>query len=51
MGIWCTLTEKEGAIPGAAEAYNRKLQDLAVRAELQKLQQQQNLKNAVSAGE
>ena len=44
MGILCTLSEKDGATPGRAEAYERKIQDLAVRAELQqKLQQQHRL--------
>lgn len=48
MGIWCTLTEKEGALPGATEAYRRKIQDLAARAELQRgLQQQQNQRESV----
>jgi hypothetical protein len=35
MGILCTLTEKQGATPGAAAKYNRKIHDLAIRAELQ----------------
>eukprot|EP00548_Thalassiothrix_antarctica_P006548 CAMPEP_0194153900 /NCGR_PEP_ID=MMETSP0152-20130528/58409_1 /TAXON_ID=1049557 /ORGANISM="Thalassiothrix antarctica, Strain L6-D1" /LENGTH=555 /DNA_ID=CAMNT_0038859585 /DNA_START=45 /DNA_END=1709 /DNA_ORIENTATION=- len=44
MGILCSLTEKDGAIPGKARAYERKIQDLAIRAELQqKLQQQQRV--------
>jgi hypothetical protein len=36
MGILCRLTVEEGATPGAAEAYERKIRELAVRAELQK---------------
>mmetsp|Transcript_22067 Transcript_22067/g.46404 ORF Transcript_22067/g.46404 Transcript_22067/m.46404 type:complete len:623 (+) Transcript_22067:1-1869(+) len=36
MGILCRLTVEEGAIPGAAEDYDRKIQTLAARAELQK---------------
>jgi len=41
MGILCSLTEKDGAVPGRTRAYERKIKDLATRAELQqKLQQQ-----------
>lgn len=36
MGFLCTLTVNDGATPGAAEAYERKIHDLAVRAELQR---------------
>jgi hypothetical protein len=36
MGILCRLTVEEGAIPGAATKYKRKIRDLAARAELQK---------------
>lgn len=36
MGILCRLTVEEGATPGAAENYERKIRDLAARAELQK---------------
>lgn len=36
MGILCRLTVEEGATPGAAAAYERKIRDLAARAELQK---------------
>ena len=35
MGILCCLTEKDGATPGHAEGYIRKIADLAARAELQ----------------
>jgi hypothetical protein len=36
MGILCCLTESEGAIPGATATYDRKIRDLAARAEVQK---------------
>lgn len=36
MGILCTLTEEQGATPGASEAYERKIRDLAFRAEVQR---------------
>lgn len=36
MGILCTVTVAEGAVPGASENYLRKIRDLASRAELQK---------------
>ena len=36
MGILCRLTVEQGAIPGHAAAYDRKIRDLAARAELQK---------------
>jgi hypothetical protein len=36
MGILCRLTVDEGAIPGASASYERKISDLATRAELQK---------------
>ena len=36
MGILCRLTVQEGATPGAANTYERKIRDLAARAELQK---------------
>ena len=45
MGILCTLSEQDGATPGAARAYERKIQDLAVRAELQQKLQHQRAKN------
>jgi hypothetical protein len=35
MGVLCTLTVQEGAVPGAAMLYQRKISDLATRAELQ----------------
>jgi len=35
-GILCTLTVDQGATPGAAEAFDRKIRALAARAELQK---------------
>jgi hypothetical protein len=37
MGILCQLTEEEGATPGAAAAYERKIRELAARAEVQKV--------------
>jgi hypothetical protein len=36
MGILCRLTVDEGAMPGASANYERKIRDLAARAELQK---------------
>lgn len=36
MGILCTLSVEDGAIPGSADAYERKIKDLAARAELQR---------------
>ena len=36
MGILCRLTVEEGATPGASALYERKIRDLAARAELQK---------------
>jgi hypothetical protein len=36
MGILCRLTVDEGATPGAATTYERKIRELAARAELQK---------------
>ena len=36
MGILCRLTVEEGATPGASGNYERKIRDLAARAELQK---------------
>ena len=36
MGVLCTLTVEEGAVPGASTTYERKIRDLAARAELQK---------------
>lgn len=36
IGILCTLTVEQGAIPGASEKYERKIRELAARAELQK---------------
>lgn len=34
MGVMCTLTEEEGAKPGASEKYDAVLADLAARAEI-----------------
>ena len=34
MGILCQLTVEEGAVAGAAAAYDRKIKDLAARADL-----------------
>lgn len=36
MGILCRLTVEQGAEEGAAKRYERKIRDLAARAELQK---------------
>ena len=36
MGILCRLTVEEGATAGASASYERKIRDLAARAELQK---------------
>lgn len=36
MGILCRLTVEEGATPGAAALYERRIRDLAARAEVQK---------------
>jgi hypothetical protein len=41
MGILCTLTEEQGALRGASDAYDRKIRELAFRAECQKDMQQQ----------
>jgi len=37
MGVACQLTVPQGALPGAAIAYERKIRDLATRAELQRV--------------
>jgi hypothetical protein len=36
MGILCNLTVEEGATPGASQAYERKIRDLAARAHFQR---------------
>jgi hypothetical protein len=36
MGISCQLTVAQGAKPGAAEAYEHSLKDLASRADIQR---------------
>lgn len=36
MGVLCQLTTKQGALPGAAAIYDRKIKDLASRADMQK---------------
>lgn len=41
MGILCQLTVSQGAVPGAAAAYERKIRELAARADLQKALQEQ----------
>jgi len=44
MGILCQLTVDEGATPGASIAYERKIRELAARADLQKeLQRKQEM--------
>ena len=53
MGILCTLTVEDGATPGAAASYERKIRDLANRAELQKEMQKRKhdaTHRAVEAG-
>ena len=53
MGVECRLSVEQGARPGAVVSYDRKLQELAARAELQRdlrhHQQQQTTKTAVAA--
>jgi len=50
MGILCTLTEEQGATPGASDAYDRKIRELAFRAEVQRgLQQQRAAAKPVAA--
>jgi hypothetical protein len=52
MGITCTLTTAQGAVPGSADLYYRKIQNLAERAELQRnLQQQSRRQHVVTAAE
>ena len=46
MGILCHLTVEEGATPGAATRYERKIRDLAARAELQKTLQEDKRERA-----
>jgi hypothetical protein len=41
MGVLCELTVEQGAIPGASEKYEKKIREIAARAELQKSIQQQ----------
>lgn len=36
MGILCCLTVEQGGLPGRAEVYDRKIRNLAARAEIQK---------------
>jgi hypothetical protein len=53
MGILCTLTVEDGAKPGAAANYERKIRELASRAEIQKEMQkrkQEAAHRAVAAG-
>ena len=49
MGILCNLTVEQGAIPGAADAYERKLRALAVRAEAQRNRAEERLVVAAAA--
>ena len=44
MGILCQLTVQQGATPGAAVLYDRKIRQLAARAELQRAMQKRNKK-------
>lgn len=47
MGVLCQLTLRQGAKPGAAAAYGRKIRELAARADLQRaLQQERKRKEA-----
>ena len=41
MGVECQLSVGQGAVPGAVAAYDRKLQELAARADLQRDMRQQ----------
>jgi len=53
MGILCTLTVEDGATPGSSATYERKIRELASRAELQKELQkrkQEAAQRAVAAG-
>ena len=49
MGILCNLTVEQGAIPGAADAYERKIRALAVRAESQRNRAEERLVVATAA--
>ena len=53
MGILCTLTVEDGATPGSSASYDRKIRELAARAELQKELQkrkQEAARRAVATG-
>ena len=49
MGILCQLTVLEGAKPGAVSSYERKIRELAARAEVQKEIQRMNKKKKQDA--
>ena len=49
MGISCQLSVAQGAIPGAALAYERKIRDLATRAELQRSLQWRKRREGLSS--
>jgi len=42
MGFFCTLAVEDGATPGAAEAYERNIRELAVRAEMKQSAQERD---------
>jgi hypothetical protein len=53
MGVLCQLTVEQGALPGASAAYERKLRDLAARANLQRELQrvkEEHIERMVRAG-
>jgi hypothetical protein len=53
MGVLCQLTEAEGATAGASASYERKLRDLAARANLQRELQrvkEEHIERIVRAG-
>jgi Tesmin/TSO1-like CXC domain, cysteine-rich domain len=55
MGLLCQLSTEDGATPGAAEIYNRKIQELAARAniqrEIQRRKQENKNNNSNSGGD
>lgn len=51
MGVLCHLTVRQGAVPGAATEYRRKLAELAARADLQKERKQQHHQHQQGSGE
>jgi len=49
MGVSCSLTTSQGAVPGATAAYERKIRELAARADLQKALQRQRKRQGATA--